>query len=365
MGVEKEYIECFQEDRRQKLQLCFENLDKIDLYPLDPMHDQRHQAQVERTALWLAEAADLGEDQKDYIRRATPLHDSGYSFVEMGILRPEEHAIGSGLIALQKTGDVQLARGIVQHSYDVLPPHITPWVLILREADRADRWGWQGVISTAYYMGFRHDLVSGPVIYQSSLDGKPEVVDEIRDIRHPETVSYRCRPTYCIADALDGNVIWTWTDYEEKAADFVRGEVFPYLHRNGLLNRAHEQLEVAESWIEGVESEDSTWDQPKWTVDSVIDEGSYTFFNAKRFNTEQAMWAITEYAHLHSNEAQNLKNWVELKSSVVSDDKREPAILNLTLRHIESSRPGSRKYRKECNESLKLPHVTHQFEFCK
>lgn len=293
MQLERGYIEAFQGDRRQKLQLCFENLDKVDLYPPDPMHDARHQAQVERTGIWLAEAAGLGEDQKDYIRRAVPFHDSGYAFVQMGILKPEEHNIGSGLITLRKTGDVQLARGIVQHSCDVLPVHITPWVLLLREADRADRWGWQGVISAAYYLGFRHELISGPISYQKNLKGEVEVYDQLRDARHPDTVDYRCRIKAFGHFPVEYK--WTWTDYEENAANFARAKIFPYLYKRGLLDKLTQELMHVQDWIEGVESDDSTWDNPKWKIDSVINEGSYGFFSAKRFNTEQALCEIRGY----------------------------------------------------------------------
>ena len=356
MDLERKYIECFESCRRQKLQQCFDNLDKVSLYPPDPMHDARHQAQVERVGIWLAEEAGLGWEQKDYIRRAIPFHDLGYAFVQMGILKPEEHAIGSGLIALHKTGDVQLAKGIVQHSYDVLPHGITPWVLLLREADRSDRWGWQGVISIAYYLGFRHELISGPVAYQNGFDSKTEVVDPIRDKRHPDMVNYRWRPTYCVSRDLAGEVIWTWTDYEETVANFVRKEVFPYLYGKGLIEKAREELDNYWSWIEGVESEDSEWDNPRWDVDSVINETSYVFFNAKRFNTEQALLELTSYKSLHSDDEQKLDNWVTFKPHIASDNRELPfRHFDFTMKYIaytKASGSRSRRFNKEVEESI-------------
>lgn len=364
MNVERKFIECFRGDHREKLQRCFENLDKVDLYPPDPMHDIRHQTQVERVAIWLADEACLDEGQKDYIRKATPLHDLGYSFVEMGILRPEEHSLGSGLIALYKTGDVQLARGIVQHSYNVLPVGITPWVLFLREADRADRWGWQGLISVAYYLGFRHELVSGNVVYQKNIRGELEVCDPIRDIRHPDTVNYRFRPI------LDGSypvrARWTWTDYEENAANFVRKEIFPYLQKNGLLSKAVRQFGYADEWIEGVESNDSTWDNPKWKVDSVMCEGSYDFFSAKRFNTEQAEYELGSYESCYKEGRQKFNDWLELNSQTVSGDKQELSPLHLTLKHIQpgqASKSRLREYNRECERSYTIPYLGHELHF--
>ena len=351
MSLERKYIDCFDFDRRQKLQRCLDNLNKVDLYPPDPMHDARHQAQVERVGIWLAEEVNLGWEQKDYLRRAIPFHDSGYAFVQMGILNPEGHAIGSGLIALHKTGDVQLARGIVQHSYDVLPRGVTPWVLFLREADRSDRWGWQGVISVAYYLGFRHELISGPVVYQTGFNGNVEAVDLIRDKRRPDTVNYKCRPTCCVSRDLAEEVIWTWTDYEETAANFVRKEVFPYLHGKGLITKAFKELENIQEWIEGVESDDSDWDDPKWDVDSVINEGSYAFFSAKRFNTEQAISELMSYKNLHENDKRDLESWVNLKARTASGNGNPPfkpfPFYMKYIVYTNASRSRKRRFDKE------------------
>lgn len=341
MSAESEFIEKLKPDLRAKLILCSENMDKLGLYPPDPMHGARHLAQVERTALWLAEAADLDKRQTNLIKQAVPLHDSGYSFVEMGILKPEEHNYGSGLVAFLKTGDIELANGIVKHLDDVLPVGTPPWILLLREADRSDRWGWQGVISAAYYLGFRHELVNGPVVYQKNLNGEAEVVDRLRDKRHPDTVDYRYR------SILDGGypvqTVWTWTDYEEDVANFARKEIFPYLHKNSLLNKVYEELENAQSWIEGIESEDSTLDDPRWEVDSVVDEGSYAFFSAKRFNTEQAMRELSyEYEGVVEHDAEKLKVWAQPLVNLTGEQEKMP--LQLIFRHIVPiDRRGARK----------------------
>lgn len=272
---EIEFVESFSGDLGQRLNSCYQNLDKASEYKPDPMHDERHLAQVSRNANWIADLYELGPRSRKMLEQSIPLHDLGYSFVEMGFLKPEEHAIGSSLIALWKTGNHQLAKGVMLHSYDVLPKRTPGWICILREADRVDRLGWQGVIFAAYYMGFRHELVNGPLYYQSNLDGKEEVVDLLRDPRSPDQVDFSYK------DILDGSypiaTRWTWTDYESKAAEFCKKYIARFLHERNLAGKMMDELWKVFSWIEGEEAGDTKAFRPKWKIEPASSVATYDF----------------------------------------------------------------------------------------
>lgn len=356
MSVEKDFVDSYPPNLREKLVLCSENLDKLDLYQPDKMHDALHIAQVGRNVGWMTDSYDLKPKQRTLLDQAVPLHDLGYAFVDMGFLTPQEHDIGSGLIALWKTGDHNLAKGIALHSLDVLPKGTPRWVYVLREADRVDRLGWQGVIFLAYYMGFRHELVNGPLSYQINLDGKSEVHDPLRDIRHPDEVDYKYIPI--IDGSYPVRVRWTWTDYEQEAAEFTRKHIFPFLHAKGLIGKMVDELFKVTSWEEGEEEKDSKSNRIKWKVEPASGWLSYAMFSAKRFNTNQAISELHEYKYLKEKDVAKLNNWENSKLLTVNTQKRDKLLL--TLKHVQPAGGGSRSFKKELRESLKNPDITHE-----
>jgi hypothetical protein len=335
MTVERDFVETYPAELQDRLVLCLQNLNELKEYQPDPMHDIRHIDQVGRNANWIADELELGVKDRNLLNQAVPLHDEGHKYEQMNLLTQSEHGIGSALIALHKTGNLELAKGIALHPYDVLPEGTPDWVYALREADRVDRLGWQGVIFIAHYMGFRHELVNGPLVYQLNFDGKLEVSDPLRDQRHPlfET-DFRYKRI------MDGSYPvlneWVWTDYEQNAAEFVKEHIFPFLSERKLIRQMEAELFKVENWVEGEEARGSIPDQLKWKVEPASNPGTYNLFSAKRFNTEQALHELWNYEPELKRDDRKFNLWKEAPANLKT--KEIPEDLQLIFRHVMSIR---------------------------
>lgn len=92
--------------------------------------------------------------------RTLELHDKGYVLVKNGLIKPEEHHLGSVLIADKVEPDVRVLYGILHHVDDTLPQGSPLWVRMVRDLDRVSTMGYTGLIRLAFYMGFNDPVLN-------------------------------------------------------------------------------------------------------------------------------------------------------------------------------------------------------------
>jgi len=106
----------------------------------------------------------------DKVERGLRLHDTGRAFVQMGILKPEEHHFGSLFIASIVDGDPLVCEACLHHIDDALPKKtsiVTQWV---QSIDRLSGSGYVGLTRYAFSQGFNHQYFSGKNIEEKTLD---------------------------------------------------------------------------------------------------------------------------------------------------------------------------------------------------
>lgn len=270
---------------------------------IDPFHNSLDAQHMKSVANWLGywRREDFNTNR---LNRAIELHDQGYAFVQDGLLTLDQHHFGSAFIALALDNDVELAQGILLHVEDVLPDDTKLWMRALRDINRVDRLGWYGLLMEAYYMGFTHPILITEPLRQQAVDGEPEYIDPCRDLRHPMETNIQ---TLIFWEDFRGPVErMIGSDYEHQLKGFCIRNVFPFLQKNGLVERMVARLDY---WItrfngEGYylhignsqvpEGEEYDPEELVWTIDPVMDELEY-LFRFKENNSFEAISLLGKY----------------------------------------------------------------------
>lgn len=237
--------------------------------PDDWAHGNIHLMQVAIFGRWIASELDTKNSRynpynltpRDYllIQRGALLHDTGYKFKD--ILQPNEHHYGSALVAAYLHGDIQLAMGILGHSNNLLPPQTPDWVFILRSADRLAGISWTGLIRMAWFEGFR-----GPHMDHFQRKLFRHLQNPFWDLRHPlsEEIVVTTRLQY--DPPQPPSLVADNTDYEQWPKDYCLKFIFPFLAKNGLVDKFIGITNQWSKWTHGMEE----WEKPTSDAETPI-----------------------------------------------------------------------------------------------
>jgi hypothetical protein len=175
-------------------------------------HRFHHTEQITKIGFVIAHRLRLPLAEMELIRAVAFLHDLGYGFSEIGVIKHYDHHLASTFIAgklLEEYPDIKaITQGILLHTRDVLPANTPSWIRVLRDADRLAGVGPSGILTDAYYLGFKHPRIVYP----------------------PEPFSPFEIPAYLPVDTR-----WPWEpNYEKESRAFCWKFVFPYLAQNYL-----------------------------------------------------------------------------------------------------------------------------------
>lgn len=289
----------------EKLEPILPKIDDILKYEPDFPHQKWHAQAVMRDSIYAASMFDLDPEETELTRLIAENHDEGYKLVNAGILSPEEHHLGSYLIAKSKYSDITIAEGVLLHNQDVIPEDKPFPFRLVRDIDRLHLMGWGGVIRASFYLGFRPFGMT---------DNDPEKnlkVASLMENKTPdqERVKTEMRIDYCVPATV--NEIVMQTDYERRAKIYSWLYVFPSLHQIGKLDELRDLCDHwLMAWGEGEdyyktpgnhsvpEGEEYDPDNIIYTTEP-IHEVLQCMFGAKIFNTYDAQYAIGEWKRLH------------------------------------------------------------------
>lgn len=263
-------LELVPKEINEKLTPYLDDIEKVMLWQEDVPHQKSHELEGLRGIRRITEMhSKIGIIEADLAERAFRNHDRGYKFVEMNLLKSEEHHVGSVLIASKIDPDIGVLRAIYYHVYDILPADTPVWARVVRDIDRVLLMGYIGVIRTAIYLGFKHPLI----IERSQFD-------LVRD------------GILCDFNEPNSNL------YEIKSQIFCYEYVFPFLYKNKLVQKI---IDEAKTWIsrfEGITTggipgtiiqesvRNSRYDE--WSIDPVLSE-IRSIYREKLTNTYQVV----------------------------------------------------------------------------
>lgn len=178
----------------------------------DSAHQRAHILDTKYIFHYLAVKSKLSQEQVDLGLRAIDLHDTGYRFVQRGLIPLARHHEGSVFYASYVDPDPRILKAIHHHIDDVLPADIEFWIRLVRDADRISVLGYSGANRLARFWGF-----------------KDPQLDELGD------EEFIKRKLYCDLSAPfqpDGASKNPY--YERNAYNYFQGRVTPYLVNNSL-----------------------------------------------------------------------------------------------------------------------------------
>jgi len=187
----------------------------------DRAHQRAHILDAKYIFNYLAHKSKLGQEQIDLGLRAIDLHDTGYKFVEKGLISIEQHHEGSMFFASFLDPDPRVLRAIQHHVDDVLPANIEFWIRLFRDADRISALGYTGANRLARFWGFED----------------PQL-DKLGD------EEYIKRKLFCdLSSPMEPDGQNVNSRHERNAYNYFQGRVTPYLLDNDLYeNFCHSML---------------------------------------------------------------------------------------------------------------------------
>jgi hypothetical protein len=276
----------------ERLEPVLPRLNEVLKHEPDFPHQAWHTQAVVRDAVYAARLYDLSREEIELTRLVAESHDEGYRLVRAGFLRPEEHHLGSYLIAKSRYSDLTIAKGALLHNQDVMPQDVPFAFILVRDIDRLQSMGWGGVIRAAYYLGFRP---VGMTEDDPEKNLKAAALFEERTPDQERTKTQTRVNNNCFPASVEELVMKT--DFERRAKIYAWNHIFPFLYQNGTLDKLGDLCSCwLMAWEEGGEVE---------PIDGVLQR----VFGAKFFNTYDAQQAISEWKRLHPNGVKSkLKN---------------------------------------------------------
>lgn len=208
--------------------------------PADFPHNFIHARRAVHNGIISGAILRLSEREIATISSALWVHDLGKAMVSKGIIKEDEHNLGSWVFAMEllfdmKDVDVEAAaRAALLHTCDVLPKEATIIDRVVRDTDRIELLPWSAVVRYSFYppFNFRHSVFSSREDYLDLMSGDSILADK--------------------------KVPWK-RGYEKEAKRFVLNEVFPFLSKQGLLGPMIDKIDEALKHIDGVTNNDGSW----------------------------------------------------------------------------------------------------------